>query len=733
MDKRKGKNRIDINSNMNSNQSDDDNSDVFYEAVTDVEVSTPQNNNVFYEAVTDVEVSKPQNNRYSIFTSLSLLSNSFSISGVTKKCKIIIGNKISNFIAPEDDSYTKIIFHVHFPKVHVGDPVIVGNIEELGNWNEPKVILKQHNKKHTSYWYSDPIQIPNVRFQVTVRYKYAVYSYNNLHLEYEGSGPDDDRELDIQRQQFDIWKNNSAYRINKINDYMFLNVIYGSENIKGMILDYDRILKQHQDLTLSVTNLQFINKRVSDKSIGKRLFLCFLLGHIAANNSERFELPREFQFFPLLQAFFTVDQYTFPSDSMHVVLKGIDLLIRHNIHYGLFEWLEIFSIAKNFDPQYKFINTISFSNCNNEKYIEDCFEKILKDKFDEYHRAKIIKWLMSQCNNAKYFSIIWRSSKKSDKKLRQDLEDNIKKMISEDEPANLHKNFTQLPDDIRDKVSDLFKKRVLDLLTKDRLAIWDEPKSKSISNLLNSKRLNWTKNEYIAVLRTVSTSNDDQLLSVFPSLLKNWKEMSNGIDYQITQLCINWYKKLMNRIGRTSSNSTAHRGESIIAVLENLSRICSLINEHSILGELIGLTFGHIRRFPEESILNTASNVEKFSSEAVHVFTKVIEEKIDSMELDRFIPLLNKMQVICGSTGKSLKIPNDEQYKIKEETCQTLVSFVNRNAKLPQLKDQWLNYEKDKYEQALEKINHKLGRIFGTLQKHERPVKNSEGRVMSDI
>ncbi|CAG8726972.1 3580_t:CDS:1, partial [Funneliformis mosseae] len=291
MGKQKGKNKIDKNSDTS-----DDESEEFVDAKSEMENS---------DAATP-----PQNNENH--------PSSFIISGFKKGYKFVTEGL--NFFTPkskisEDVSYTKIIFHAHFPKVHVGIPVIVGNIEELGKWIKPKIFLKQY-KKNRSYWYSDPIQIPNVRFQDSVRYKYAVCKVNNqnyLNLEYEGSGPDDDRELEIQRQQFDIWKNNSAYRINQITDYMFLNVIYKSENIKEMVIDYDNILKQHHDLTLSVTNLEFISKHVSDKSIDRRLFLCFLL-----EQTKIFELPREFKTAHLLQAFFTVDQYTFPSDSMHV-------------------------------------------------------------------------------------------------------------------------------------------------------------------------------------------------------------------------------------------------------------------------------------------------------------------------------------------------------------------------------------------------------------------------------
>jgi len=176
---------------------------------------------------------------------------------------------------------------------------------------------------------------------------------------------------------------------------MFLEIIYESvtlKNIKEKILEYDNILKQHHRLTLSVTTVQFIGKYISESSIGKRLFLCFLLGHCnnAPNAYRRLELPRDFQSDLLFQAFIEAQPDMFLSGSLSIVLKGIDHLIHHNIDNELFDWLDIFNIERFIDPQYKFIDTITFVKCN-DKYIEYCFEIILGNKFDERIHAKIFK------------------------------------------------------------------------------------------------------------------------------------------------------------------------------------------------------------------------------------------------------------------------------------------------------------------------------------------------------
>ncbi|CAI2173905.1 15093_t:CDS:2, partial [Funneliformis geosporum] len=598
------------------------------------------------------------------------------ISSFTNSLKTVAKNLMGTKEVPDDGEAVEITFRVHLPKFRYGEPIVVGSIEELGNWKQPKVKLKQYKKfvwEYTSsYWYSEPIRIPIKRFKETVKYKYAVSSY---HLQFEGHGPYDDRVLEFQRQKFDIWNSNYVHSIYKISDYMFLDVIYESatlESIKDVIWDYDSILKQHRELTLSVTNVQFIIKRLSDKSIGKQLFLCFLLGH-CPNNYGRYELPSDFQSGTLLQSFFTIDTNTFPKDSWHIVSKGLYLLIHHNINNGLFEWLKIFNIAQKIDPQYEFIENITFAKCNDDKYIETCFEMVLTREFDEDIHFKIIKWLMSQCKNVKILSIVWRSSNRNDKQLQQFLIESIKKIISKDDPDHLHKNFTELPEDIRDIVSDLFRKKVLNILINFRRTIWNKTRYQSIFDLLNSVQLCWKKDDYIIVLEIVSTLEDYELLSVFPSLLENWIQMSKDIDKKISYICTRWYKMLLERMDRmfhTSSYSTDHKGEYVTAVFEKFSNICKLLaNERLLLDELVDITTNRIRRSSEKSIFSVTTKIVSFSSEAVRLFTKVIKEKIDSMELDRDKYLLMKMQAICGCTGKKfLEIPN--------EFCETILLHI---------------------------------------------------------
>jgi hypothetical protein len=85
-------------------------------------------------------------------------------------------------IYKDGSSNVKVTFHVLLPsfEFYEGYPIIVGNIEELGNWKDPIVKLKQQKSEYlnskSNYWYSNPISIPIERFNnYEVKYKYAFF------------------------------------------------------------------------------------------------------------------------------------------------------------------------------------------------------------------------------------------------------------------------------------------------------------------------------------------------------------------------------------------------------------------------------------------------------------------------------------------------------------------------------------------------------------------------------
>ncbi|RIA83302.1 hypothetical protein C1645_834051 [Glomus cerebriforme] len=619
-----------------------------------------------------------------------------------------IYNTAKNFILPEekpeeypDRECVRITFHVHLP-IDVskqGDPVIMGSIKELGDWNEPKVKLHQFKRGYggfraTSYWYSDPIVIPIEKFENTrVNYKYAVFTgkrrknKNGPPFLYEGNDQSDDRVLELQcKNQFDIWMKNKNAPTERINDYMFLEVIYESinqNNFKDAILEYNYILKRNRELTISVTNFDFIGRRVSEKSIHKRLFLCFLLGHYRPNFiSVPLELPPNFPTSPLLEIIDKIQSNTFPSESLRFVSKGIELLIHRNIDRGSFEWLNIFQIANFIDPQYKFIDNISFSN---DKYIERFLEKLdmvipyIDSIKDEGVYVKVSKWLIYYCN-MKMFSRIWdliAHSEEVDKQLHPCLVDRTEKIISKYDSVDLYKNFIELPEHIGKIVAEPFRKKALQLLINGQyITFWEAPRAEAIFNLLNSNRLYWTKAEYLTVLETTSHLNYYMLLNKFPMFLRNWIVKFKDIkDDEIGKICIQWYKKLMDRMSYMSSESANNEGTYVITIFGHLSHVCSIIGEQDVLNELMDMTYNRIKQSSEGLIFRAATEVSKMNSKAIIVFLKIIKERLSSVQNhDEY--LLKKMRVICGCNENDLKIPN----KLCEEILIHVMSCLRNNS-----------------------------------------------------
>ncbi|CAG8611932.1 1896_t:CDS:2, partial [Scutellospora calospora] len=110
-------------------------------------------------------------------------------------------NKFKKMVGFEDSSITttflengcvRVIFHVHFPSgieevsrnkfVDKATPCVIGNISELGNWENAIVPLKQpYSKsfgfygKSSTYWVSEPVMIPIEKFNSQeIKYRYAM-------------------------------------------------------------------------------------------------------------------------------------------------------------------------------------------------------------------------------------------------------------------------------------------------------------------------------------------------------------------------------------------------------------------------------------------------------------------------------------------------------------------------------------------------------------------------------
>jgi hypothetical protein len=260
----------------------------------------------------------------------------------------------------------------------------------------------------------------------------------------------------------------------------------------------------------------------------------------------------------------------------------------------------------------------------------------------------------------KTFSRIWAliiHSEEVDNQLCPYLVERVEKLITKYDPVELNKSFHGLPENIRNMVTGPFRKKTIQLLANGQLSFWEKPRAEAIYTLINSKLLRWTKAEYLTVLEIMSNLIEYTLLNKFSMLLKNWIDKSKDTkDDKISQICIQWYKRLMDRMSTMSTKSTDNEETYVTTVFKHLSEV-SIINEQSIMNELMDITYDRIRQSSEGLVFSAATKVANMDPSAVLAFKRVIKEKINSSVPNHDEYLLKKMRIICGCTN-DLNIPN---------------------------------------------------------------------------
>jgi hypothetical protein len=278
-------------------------------------------------------------------------------------------------------------FHILLPEniERNGRPVVLGNVKELGSWKNPIIKLRQPFPQNTTYWKSDPVTISVSNFE-KIQYRYAIHTYKSTlfrgeeKIEFEGIDTQDNRMLNIEiNDQFDIWK---------IRGFAFVDYIYDSievNNLKDKVVEYQHLLTLHNDLTIRTSNPKFIIDRIDNNLREKRLFLCILLGCYISKKEEgsHHDLPDNFPSNLLLEALEDYKQEILPLDAKDQMYTAIITLIRHNAFQMKFEWLIIFTIAAEVDPNYTFINhlkALKYSGKNLTQFINGL--RIIKPYID---------------------------------------------------------------------------------------------------------------------------------------------------------------------------------------------------------------------------------------------------------------------------------------------------------------------------------------------------------------
>ncbi|CAB4494063.1 unnamed protein product [Rhizophagus irregularis] len=552
-------------------------------------------------------------------------------------------------------------FHVHLPEniEKIGQPVVLGDADELGAWKNP--IVKLHQKNRT-YWKSDPVPISIIS---SIQYKYAIHIPKTAltYIEFEGfDGIDagDNRTLDVQRNnQFDIWK---------IHEFAFVDYIYDSieiNNLRDKVLEYQHLLTIHSDLTIHASNPKFIIDRIDDNIKEKRLFLCVLLGYYISKKREEgssHELPNNFPSNLLLNTLEDYKQEFLPLDTKDQMHTAIITLIQHNAFQMKFklDWLIIFTIASEVDPDYTFINhlkALKYSDDELEKFIEGC--KIIN--------VEIARWLIQLCHNMDSLLKLWDDillhNNEFDESVSKCFTEQVRANISHTEAVALERNFKRLPEDYRDRVSGIFRDRVIFLLEGINRK-WTYENINAVKKLLHENNLSWHRDEFIQSLELISQSHTLELLNIFPDILDDWfrNDFSDTKEKKIPKICVIWFKNLLLKLDTNTSNkNSSNNSNFIFSVFQQLELMYPLLGRRiNIWRDLTAIAIDRVKNYSEDQIFVATKLIVQIKQDNVkEVFLEMVKDMLNKSTLHTHDQLLNKIRIICDcKTTEILDVPN---------------------------------------------------------------------------
>ncbi|GBC14826.2 hypothetical protein GLOIN_2v432849 [Rhizophagus irregularis DAOM 181602=DAOM 197198] len=579
-------------------------------------------------------------------------------------------------------------FHILLPEniEENGQPVVLGNVKELGSWNNPIVKLRQPFPQNPTYWKSDPVAISVSNFG-NVQYNYAIHTPKFTlfgregKIIFEGIDVQDRRTLNIKiTDQFDIWR---------IRGFAFVDYIYDStevNNFKDKVVEYQRLLILHNDLTIRASNPKFIINRIDNNLKGKRLFLCILLGYyISKREGSPYVLLDNFPSNLLLNAFEDYKQEILPKDSKDQMYTAILTLIKHNAFQMKFDWLIIFTIASEVDPDYTFIDhlkALKYSDENLTKFIKSC--KMIKSyieniKLESY--VKIAKWLIPLCHNIDSLLKIWNDilfhNNEIDDSLFKCFIDRIQKFISNDEAVDLEYHFKSLSKDHRNRSSGVFRDQVIFLL-KNPNRKWTYENIDAIKKLLHDNSLNWQRDEIIQTLELISQSRTLKLLNIFPEILDDWfrSDFSDTKEEKIPKICAIWFKNLLSKLNTITNNK--NDSNFIFSVFQQLDFMYPLLGQRiNIWRDLTAIAIDRVKDCSEDQIFSATKLIVQIKQDNVkELFLEMVKDILTIQQT--YDQLLNKIRIICDcKTTMTLDVPN----MISEDILYYIMTYLQKASK----------------------------------------------------
>ncbi|PKY61569.1 hypothetical protein RhiirA4_449862 [Rhizophagus irregularis] len=310
-------------------------------------------------------------------------------------------------------------------------------------------------------------------------------------------------------------------------------------------------------------------------------------------------------------------------------------LVHHNAFQLKFDWLIIFIIANEIDPNYTFIDrlkSLKYSDENLAKFVEKC--KTIKPyneniKFESY--IKITKWLIQLCHNMDSLLKLWNDvlfhNNEIDRTIFKHFIDQIRKCVSRDDAVALEYHFKRLPGDFRYDVSEVFRSHTLFLLEGSNRK-WTNENITAIVNLLHNDSLHWSKDEVIQLLELISQSHTLEILNLFPEILNDCfrSDLTDTKEKKISECCVVWFKNFIDKLN--SSNES----DLIFLMFQRLELV------HPLLSQRINIW----QNLSDIAIERTKNCQENQIFDAIKFIVQIKQNDVKKLFLDMVKEILNK-------------------------------------------------------------------------------------------
>ncbi|CAG8604391.1 25094_t:CDS:2, partial [Cetraspora pellucida] len=631
-------------------------------------------------------------------------------SGVISTLKNVGQAAASLLFGKDEDKYAYgesvlVTFHVHLPPgiERHGEPVIVGNCEELGGWKMITIKLTQpHRREYSTYWRSHPIDIRIGRDDI--KYKYGIFNQSRRSIDYEGEGEIQNRTLDTRtNDQYDIWQNNKSHGIYNLREFAFVKCIYdavNNENLKDKVMQFQSLLENHKNHTINSITIEFIMQRYQDKK-EKRLFLCVLLGYHIKYRRDPYsftsQMPTHFRSDCLLEALQSVQYDTFTSNIKPIMTPVVVALVRHNATVRKsFEWLKIFQVAQVLDPNYSFVDGFM-----NVRYDSEHISHLLKewpkivgphlDQLDDRVYNKIAKWLISFCSKMETLNIIWRDciyhTSSIDREIANEINGCVYKIIAHDNASALYANFNKVLPEFLDMVANLFRERIINLL-KSQQGGWDKNSLSALGKLLKDKQLYFERDDFLSAMNCISQSTVFNVLNMFPELLEYWinSKFHNTRSSEVTNICQQWFTRIISMLNYNHSMTLNEGGKFICVIYEHITRLQSLLTDKSnIYKTLIRVADEKIKKCSHNHILFATVQVATLNKSITTQFYNLVIENVLIASDIRSINnnLMEMICLICGQNNKvnleNLDVPNSISENL---LCHIMTCLENQTSQI---------------------------------------------------